>query len=83
MILLGVGAFVIDVQGRDNSLRDNARAASAVGDSRFLQLTAEDQLHLFRSAQIDVLVNDLLKETAPARGPVPDLSERKISLQDG
>ena len=83
MILLGVGAFVIDVQARDNSFSDNARAASAVGYSRFLQLTVEDQLHLFRSAQIDVLANDLLKETAPARRPVPDLSQRKLSLQDG
>ena len=47
MILLGVGAFVIDVQARDNSFSDNARAASAVGYSRFLQLTAKEQLHLF------------------------------------
>jgi hypothetical protein len=43
----------------------------------------KDQLHLFWSAQIDVLANDFLKETTPARRPVPDLSEGKLPLQDG
>jgi hypothetical protein len=78
-----VGAFVIDVQARDNSFSDNARAASAVGHSRSLQLAAEDQLHLLRSAQIDILTDDLLKEVAPAQGAIPNLGQGKLRLQYG
>ena len=54
--------------------------AELVGYSRFVHLTAENQLHLFGSAQIDILPDDLLKKAAPAHGLVPDLSERKLRL---
>ena len=78
-----MGILVVDVQGRNDSFVDDACAASAVGHSRFLHLTAEDQLHLFGSAQIDILANDLLEKAAPAHCLVPDLSEGKLRLQDG
>src|SRR5215469_14584080 len=75
--------FVIDVQRRNDSFSDDACAASAVGDSRFLQLTAKDQLHLFGSAQIDVFADDFLKEAAPAPGAIPDLGQGELRLQYG
>jgi hypothetical protein len=61
-----MGALVVDVQRRNDSFGDDACAASAVGYSRFVHLTAENQLHLFGSAQIDILPDDLLKKAAPA-----------------
>ena len=78
-----MGVLVVDVQGRNDPFVDYACAASAVSHSRSVQPAAKDQLHLFRSAQIDILANDFLKETAPAHCPVPDLSERKLPLQYG
>ena len=73
-----MGALVVDVQRRNDSFGNYACAASAVGYSRFVHLTAENQLHLFGSAQIDIFPDDLLKKAAPAHGLVPDLSKRKL-----
>ncbi len=76
-----MGALVVDVQRRNDSFGDYACAASAVGYSRFVHLAAENQLHLFGSAQIDILPDDFLKKAAPAYCLVPDLSEGKLRLQ--
>jgi hypothetical protein len=78
-----MGVLVVDVQGRNDAFVDYACAASAVGHSRFLHLTAEDQVHLSGSAQIDILANNLLEKAAPAHCLVPDLSEGKFRLQYG
>jgi hypothetical protein len=43
----------------------------------------KDQLHLFRSAQIDVFADELLEELAPVVRAVPDLSERELRLPEG
>src|SRR5271167_4809610 len=43
----------------------------------------EDQLHLVRPAEIQVLANDLLKEDAPRLRAVEHLGQRKLRLQDG
>jgi hypothetical protein len=68
-----VGVFVIDVQRGHDALGDNARPASAVSGSLSLHFAGKDQLHLFRTAQIDIFADDFLEEAAPVGGAIPDL----------
>ncbi len=81
MILLEVRVLVIDVQRRDDSLSEDARPASAVGRSLSLHPACKDQLHRFRSAQIDVLADDLLKGLPSMAWAIPHLGKRKLALQ--
>jgi hypothetical protein len=83
VILLEVRVLIVDVQGESNALGNNARPASAVGGSLSLHLAVKDQLHLFGTAQIDILADDFLEEAAPVNAPFPDLSQRELGLQDG
>ena len=83
MILFEVGVLVVDVQRGNYSLGDNARPTSAVGGGLSLHLASEDQLHLFGTAQIDVLADDFLEEAAPVDGAVPHLGERELRLENG
>ena len=83
VILLEVGVFVVDVQGRRDALGDDARPASAVGGGLSLHLARKDQLHLFGTAQIDVLADDLLEEAAAMDTAVPDLGEGELGLENG
>jgi len=78
VILLEVGVFVIDVQGGRDALGENARPASAVGGGLSLHLAIKDQLHLFGTAQINILANDFLEEAAAMDPPVPDLGEGEL-----
>jgi len=80
--LLEVGVFVVDVQGRRDALRDQARPTSAAGDGLSLELASKDQLHLFGAAQIHVLPDDFLEEGTTVEAPVPDLGEGKLGLED-
>lgn len=82
VVLFEVRVFVVDVQGGDNPLGDNARPTSAVGGSLSLHLAGKDELHGFWSAQIDVLADDLLEKLAPMQGCVPDLGQGELALQD-
>ena len=83
MVLFEVGVFVVDVQGGHDALGDNARPASAVGGGLSLHLAGKDQLHLFRTAQIDIFADDFLEEAAPVDWAVPDLGEGKLGLEHG
>ena len=74
VILLEVGVFVIDVQG--------GRPASAVGGGPSLHLATKDQLHLFGTAQINVLANDLLEKAPAMDRAVPNLSEGELHLEN-
>jgi hypothetical protein len=82
VVLLEVGVFVVDVQGGHDALGENARRASAVGGGLSLHLASKDQLHLFRTAQIDVFTDDFLEEAATVKGAVPDLSQGELGLQN-
>ena len=42
----------------------------------------EDQLHLIRPAQVEVLANHLLEEDAATQRPVQDLGQRELGLED-
>jgi len=82
VILFEVRVFVIDVQRRDDSLGDDARPASAVGGGCLAHPAREDQLHLFRTAQIDVVADDLLEELPAMHGTVPNLGQGELGLQN-
>ena len=38
---------------------------------------------LFRTAQIDVLTNDFFEEATAASGPIPDLGQGELGLENG
>ena len=80
VILLEVGVLIVDVQGRSHSFGNDARPTSAVGGSLLLHAALEDQLHLIRSAQIDVLADDFLEEATSAGATIPHLGEGKLGL---
>jgi len=82
VILFEVGVFVVDVQGRDDPVGNDARPTSAVGGGLSLHLASKDQLHLFWSAQIDVLADDLLEELPAVHRAVPHLGQRELRLPD-
>ena len=57
MILLDARAFVVDVQRSNHAVGNDARAE---GSGRgFGDAAIEDRLHLFGSAQIEILANHL------------------------
>ena len=80
VVLFEVRVFIIDVQGGIDSLGNNARPESAAGGGFLLELAPEDQLHLFWSAQIDVLADDFLEEVTPVKRFLPDLREGELRL---
>jgi len=83
MVLLEVGVFVIDVQGGHDARGNNARPTSAVVGSLSSHGAGKDQLHLIGTAQINVLADDLLEETAPVQTLFPDLGQGELRLKFG
>ena len=81
MVLFEVGVLIVDVLGGHDALGDKARPASAVGGGLSLPFAGKDQLHLFRTAQIDIFANDFLEEAAPVEGAVPDLGEGELGRE--
>jgi hypothetical protein len=47
-----------------------------------LHPATKDQLHLFRTAQIDVFAAEFLEELEAAIGAIPDLGEGELRLED-
>ena len=81
MGLVSAAVLVIDVPGRRDALRNDARPATAAGDGTALEFAAKDQLNLFGPAQSQMLANDFLEEAATAGAPVPHLGEGELGLQ--
>ena len=48
-----------------------------------MHLAVKDQLHLFGTAQIDILADHFLEEAAPVDAAFPDLGQRELSLENG
>ena len=81
VILLDLGALVVDVQRGRDPFSDHPGAKGARG--RLGNATLKDELHLIGTPQVQVLADDLLKEEATGQGSVQDLGERELGLQDG
>src|SRR5882724_3242752 len=72
--------LVIDVERGGDALGDHARAKAsrgALGDP-----AVEDQLHLSRIAEVEILMNHLLEEGPASQRPVHYLRQSEFSLQD-
>jgi len=68
------------VQRRDHAVGDDAcaeRAGCGFGDAAI-----QDELDLFRPAQLEILTNHLLKEHASTDGTVQHLGEGQLDLPD-
>ena len=81
VVLLDARALVVDVQRRDDPAGDDAGSVprrGAPGDA-----PVEDQLHVVGAPEVEVRADDVLEEGAPLGGPVEDLGEGELRLQDG
>jgi hypothetical protein len=80
VVLLDLGFLVLDVEGRHDALGENARAEAPRCASRDTPL--EDQLHLIRTAEVEILSHDFFEEAAPGDWPIEDLREGELRLED-
>src|SRR5437868_1064771 len=81
VILLDPGTFVIDIEGRNHPLGNDA-GAKATGRSSG-DPAVENELYVLRAAEIEVFADDFFKEDAAAHGAIQHLRERKLGLQNG
>ena len=81
VVLLDVRVLVVHEQRRHHPVGDHAGPVPRRGPSR--DASVEDQLHAVGPPQVEVLADRLLEEHAPLHGPVEDLGERELGLQDG
>src|SRR5262245_30199012 len=80
MVLLDPRAFVVDVQRWCYPLGDHASAEPPwclFGDP-----SLEDQLHVIRPADVEVLADHLLKEHTAGVWPVEHLGQRELGLKN-
>src|SRR3954447_4548527 len=80
VILLDTRVLVIDVEGRNNSIGDYARAEPT--GSPLADLAIKDELHLAGAADVQVLPDHLFKEHPACHRAVQHLGQRKLGLQD-
>ena len=79
-VLLDVAALVLDVQTGQHAVGDDPRREPA--RRRGDDLAVEQQLNPIRSAQVEVLADDLLEQLPPALGLVEHLGAADLQLQD-
>jgi hypothetical protein len=80
VVLLDAGGFVVDVQGRNNSIGDDPGAKWP--RRSFDDPAIKDQLNLLGASNVQVLPNYFFKEDPPADRTVQHLGQRKLDLQD-
>ncbi len=71
VVLLDARVLVIDVQGRSDVLGEDTGAEPPRRPA--IDLAIEDQLHLLRPAEIEVLTDHLLEEQSAVHRPVEHL----------
>ena len=72
--------LVVDVQRRDDPVGDDAGAIPRGCAS--VDAPVEDQLHVVGPAHVEVLAHHLLEEDPPLRGPVEDLGQSELGLEN-
>jgi hypothetical protein len=80
VVLLDLRFLVLDVERRDDALGEHAgaeAAGSATGDA-----AVEDQLHVIGTTEVEILADDFFEEAAARVGPVEDLRQRELGLED-
>ena len=80
VVLLDTRVLVVDVQRGHDAMGDDAgpkRTGSGLGDP-----AGEDHLDPVRTAEIEILADDLFEEDSPRNRSVQDLGQRKLGLED-
>ena len=80
VVLLDLGLLVLHVERGNDAFGQDARAKAAGGPAR--DASVEDQLHLVRTAEVEIFSDDFFEETAAGERPIEDLGQRKLCLQD-
>ena len=80
MILLDPGVLVIDVEGADDPLGEDAGAHAARGAAG--DAAIKDQLDLVGPTEIAVLADDLFEKQSAVHRTIEHLGQRKLSLPD-
>src|SRR5438105_467050 len=81
VILLDPVTFVIDIEGRNHPLGNDA-GAKATGRSSG-DPAVENELYVLRAAEVEVFADDFFEEDAAAHGAIQHLRERELGLQNG
>ena len=79
VVLLDARVLVIDVQRGNHAVGYHPGAELAGCPA--VDPTIEDQLHLARPSDIQILADDFLEEDSPADGAVQHLGQRELDLQ--
>src|SRR3990172_2295555 len=79
-VLLDPAVLVVDMQRGQHALGDHPGAEATRGPAA--DAAVEDQLHLIRTPQVEVVADHLLEEHAPLHPVVEHLGERKLRLED-
>src|SRR2546426_11829849 len=80
VVLLDLGFFVLHMERRHNGFGEDAGAKlawRAAGDAPI-----EDQLHLIRTTDVEILANHFFEETAARERPIEHLGQRELGLQN-
>ena len=80
VVLLDLGFFVLHMERRHNAFGEDAGAklaGRAAGDAPI-----EDQLHLIRTTDVEILANHFFEETAARERPIEHLGQRELGLQN-
>ena len=80
VILLDARVLVVDVQRGHYVLANHARAKAR--RRALVDAPAEDQLHLVRTAQVEILADHVFEECASVQRAVEHLGEGELGLQD-
>src|SRR5436190_2270546 len=81
VVLLDPGFFVVDVERGDHAVGEDPGAELARGPAG--DAAMENQLHLIGPADVEILADDFLEETATGVGAIEHLRQRKFGLEDG
>jgi len=80
VVLLDPAVLVVQVERGRHPLGEDPRPEPPGGPPR--DPAPEDQLHLVRPAEVQVLADDRLEEDPPGEGPVQELGQRELRLED-
>ena len=81
MVLLDLGLLVLHLERGHDALGQDPGAEAPGCSTR--DASIEDQLHLIRTAEIEILADDFFEETAAGHRSIEDLREGELGLQDG
>src|SRR4249920_1104993 len=80
VVLLDTRLLIVDMQRGNDAIRDDAGTEPPWGAA--VDPAVEDQAHLARPTNVQILADHLFEEDASRHGLVEHLGERELRLQD-